>query len=327
MPETSHAISPKIVPEIIPEIRHVVVAVPTFKRPQMLERLLGALEKLETRAQVCVIVGDNDGENHQGFDLCEALKPHYRWPLTAIIVSERGISQNRNALAEAALAKPDTQFIAMLDDDEWPDPHWLDAFLDVQAETGADALHGAVLRAYDETRADWAKDWDGMGDLRGTTGPVAMIEGTGNVIMTRGCFDDLPRPWFDPGFALTGGEDRDFFFRLKQLGKTFAWADAAKVQATVPVTRASLGWALKRAYRVGNSDMRVFLKYRPAWPARTRELAKIAGAILLFPVLFVILGAIPNRRGEPLRKLARAAGKTAALFGRYYNEYAVVHGG
>ncbi|HET7335093.1 MAG TPA: glycosyltransferase family 2 protein [Rhizomicrobium sp.] len=318
-------------PEASPKICHVVVAVPTFKRPHMLERLLGALEKLETRAQVSVIVGDNDSENHQGFDLCESLKPHYRWPLIPIIVAERGIAQNRNALAEAALTLPDTQFIAMLDDDEWPDPHWLDAFLDVQAQTGADALHGAVLRAYDEERADlaegWAKNWDGMGDLRGATGPVAMIEGTGNVMMTRGCFDDLPRPWFDPGFALTGGEDRDFFFRLKQLGKTFAWADEAKVQASVPASRASLGWALKRAYRVGNSDMRVFLKYGPAWPARARELAKIAGAILLFPFLFAILVVVPNRRSEPLRKLARAAGKTAALFGRYYNEYAVVHGG
>jgi hypothetical protein len=29
---------------------------------------------------------------------------------------------------------------------------------------------------------------------------------------------------------------------------------------------------------------------------------------------------------QALCKLSRAAGKTAALFGRHYNEYAVIHG-
>jgi hypothetical protein len=98
------------------------------------------------------------------------------------------------------------------------------------------------------------------------------------------------------------------------------------VHAWVPASRANLRWALSRAYRVGNSDMRVFLKHKNSLAMRMREMAKIAGALLLFPFLFVILGFASNRAVDALRKLFRAAGKIAAIRGRYYDEYAVTHG-
>jgi len=305
----------------------VVVAIPSFRRPKWLERLLLALTKLETKANVSILVADNDCEKHEAFDLCARLRASgYRWRLDSIIVPERGIAQARNALVEHVLAHSRSQFIAMLDDDEWPEPYWLDAFLKVQTETNADALHGAVLRVFEQAPGRWASRCEGIADLRGVTGPADMIEGTGNVLMRRACFEDLGPPCFDPGFALTGGEDRDFFTRLRAQGKRFAWADEAVVHAFVPATRARFGWALARAYRVGNSDMRVFLKHGPRAAARARELAKIAAALLLFPPMLAILGAIPNRRAMPLTKLCRAAGKIAALFGSHYNEYATTHG-
>ena len=40
----------------------VIVAIPTFRRPQSLTRLLDALAKLETSAVVTVLVADNDAE-------------------------------------------------------------------------------------------------------------------------------------------------------------------------------------------------------------------------------------------------------------------------
>ena len=91
-------------------------------------------------------------------------------------------------------------------------------------------------------------------------------------------------------------------------------------------SRANLAWALKRAYSIGNSDMRVLLKHRPGVATRTREALKIAGALLLSLPLAVILTASPNRRLAPLTKIFRAAGKLAAMAGRHYNEYALVHG-
>src|SRR5262249_13750889 len=91
-------------------------------------------------------------------------------------------------------------------------------------------------------------------------------------------------------------------------------------------SRAGLGWGLKRAYRVGNSDMRVFLKHGHSLGDSAREMAKIAAALLLFPVLFVILALASNRAVDALRRLCRAAGKIAAISGRTYNGHAVTQG-
>src|SRR5580692_8271187 len=164
----------------------VIVAIPSFRRPKWLERLLLALEKLETDANVSVLVADNDSEKHEAFDLCARLKAgSYRWPLKSIIVKERGIAQARNALVDHLLTHSNAQFVAMLDDDEWPQPQWLDAFLETQRETQADALHGAVLRVFERAPGRWASNCEGIADLRGATGLIDMIEGTGNVFMRR----------------------------------------------------------------------------------------------------------------------------------------------
>lgn len=303
---------------------NVVVAIPTFRRPQSLTRLLAALEKLDTAAAVTVIVADNDSEKHEGLDACGKLTA-YRWPLDPFIAPERGIANVRNALVERALTH-ECDFIAMLDDDEWPDRLWLDAFLRAQAETGADALHGCILREFETMPGLIAARLDGIKPMHGLTGAVDMIPGTGNVIFRRACFADMPRPCFDPAFALCGGEDSDFFERLRRQGRRFAWSEEAVVHAWVPASRGNLKWALSRAYSVGNSDMRVFLKYPQTAAAHGIELAKIAGALLLSPLLFVILGGVSNRAVDALRKLFRAAGKIAAFRGRHYQEYTVIHG-
>lgn len=302
----------------------VTIAIPTFRRPQGLEKLLRALEQLETRASVSVLVADNDSDGLEGQKVCERLMGNYRWPLTSIVVSARGIAQNRNALVERALQNPRMEFLAMLDDDEWPVAGWLDALLRVLNETGADAVSGSVLREFESKPGRLAAYCDGIAPVRGKTGITHEIDSTANVLVRRSCFDSGRR--FDPEFALTGGEDREFFTGLALEGKRFAWADDAVVYAYIPTSRASLSWSLTRAYRAGNSDMRVMLKYGLSAGARAREIAKIAGAIVTAPFAFLIFIADASRSADAIRRVFRAAGKVAAFFGHHYNEYAVVHG-
>lgn len=304
----------------------IIVAIPTFRRPRGLERLLAALEQLETQAEVEVIVADNDAENREGFDLCVRLRDEYRWPLASIVVPERGIAAARNALVDFVLAHSRARFVAMLDDDEWPDPQWLDAFLKMQRDTRADAVRGTILREFEKQPGRWAARCPGIATIREKSGPTEFIDGAGNVFISRRCFEELPRPCFDPSFAMGGGEDTDFFLRLKRRGKRFAWADDAICREFVPASRANLRWVLARAYSIGNSDMRVFLKFAPARRERVLETARIAGAILLYPLLQILFAPVPERRAEPLCKLYRAMGKIAAVFGRHYHEYATVHG-
>jgi len=303
----------------------VTIAIPTFHRPKGLARLLDSIARLETAADVTVIVGDNDAEGRQGFAVCETLRERgYRWPLDAMVVAERGISQNRNALVARALSRPAMQFLIMIDDDEWVQPEWLDAFLRTQSQFEADAVEGRVVAVFkDETTT---RHYEGVTSDRGASGPMALLQSTANVLMTRRALEQIPPPHFDLQFALSGGEDKDFFVRLKAKGARFAWSAEAVIYADVPDSRAGARWALARAYRAGNSDMRVFLKHRSNLMAMLRELVKIAGALLLAPLTAVIFVASANRRRAALRKFFRAAGKVAALFGSHYQEYSVIHG-
>jgi GT2 family glycosyltransferase len=305
----------------------VVVAIPSFRRPQSLERLLLALERLATSAQVSVLVADNDAEQLEAVALCDTLRRRgYRWPLTCIIAAERGIAQARNALASHILTHSRADFVGMLDDDEWPSTDWLDAFLRVQKATETDALQGAVMRAFETPPHHQVQECHGIAPMRHGTGCISMIDSTSNVLVSRSCFEGLAPPCFDPAFALSGGEDRDFFERLRRQGRRFAWVDDAVAYAWVPSSRSTFGWVLQRAYRTGNSDMRVFLKHLQRGADLVPELAKIVGVALLYPLLLIAAAPFPHRRSRALCKLFRAAGKAAALSGHRYDEYAVVHG-
>ncbi len=306
-------------------VTEVVVAIPTFRRPQSLKRLLDALEKLETTAQIIVVVADNDAVSHAGYDLCREISSHYRWPLDPIIAEERGIAQVRNALVSRALGYPGAAFVAMLDDDEWPAPQWLEALLAVQKQTKADVVEGSILFERADGAAVFEPGFDGVSSMRRPTGPTAMLEGAGNILIARSCLDCLTAPWFDPAFALTGGEDRDFFERVKAAGGHFAWADAGLAYTIVPALRQSLAWVFKRAYSIGNTEMRIFLKYRPSLRMRLKEYGKITAALLAMPLFGLVMLTSPHRAADIWRRVFRNAGKLAALAGVTHRAYAVTH--
>ncbi len=287
----------------------VVIAIPTYKRPKCLARLLEAIAGLQGDAEISVLVADNDAQAHQGFDLCSQLAPAYRWPLRAVIENSRGIAQARNRLAAEALVG-DAQFIAMIDDDEWPAPQWIDAFLKAQRATEADVLQGSILFV---SNAAGPKP---VPDIRHPTGPIGMLEGAGNLLIRRRVLEETKAPWFDPDFALTGGEDRDFFMRLKFRGYRFAWADEARAFGEVAEIRQDLGWVLRRAYSNGNSDMRVLIKHGPGFSLIVREGAKIAGALLLSLPMALTLAFSPNHRRAPLHQILPGGGEADGDGGR-----------
>ena len=305
----------------------IAVVIPTYRRPRSLARLLKALEKITFDGDMTVIVADNDAYDQQGYELCLDLAARgYRWPLHSVLALERGIVQARNVLIATAMRDPDVRYLAMIDDDEWPSPQWLEELLRVRRDTGADAVGGSILFEHGSAPRVWSMGFDGVSSIRKPTGPIEMLEGAGNVLITRRCLQRLEGQWFDPAFALSGGEDRDFFERIKEAGGSFAWTDEGVAYTLVPPQRNGLGWTLKRAYGIGNADMRVFLKHHERVSARVWECLKVAGTFLVSPLLFVMLVAVPNRASDVLRRLWRNAGKLSAIFGRRYQGYAVTHG-
>jgi succinoglycan biosynthesis protein ExoM len=304
----------------------IAICIATRQRPQGITRTLRSLAALVTERELTVIVADNDGVKREGVAAAEALRAEdYRWPLELLTVPEPGIPQVRNTLVEAALRLPDIRFVAMLDDDEAADPHWLHAMLACQAATRADVVGGAVLREMEGEVAPWAARHPLLQPKsRGASGVVDLIDSTANVLIDAEALRALGDRPFDETMALTGGSDKQLFTRMARAGRRFAWAEDARVTELIPASRITSKWLLMRGYRIGMTDTITAMSHSTPLKVATAEATRIFGGFVLGS-----LGALTLDRGKRivrLGKLYRAAGKIAALTGNHYEEYRKVHG-
>ncbi|WP_022683974.1 glycosyltransferase family 2 protein [Sphingobium bisphenolivorans] len=305
----------------------IIVCIATCNRPQGLRRTLESITAQDTHHSLEILVADNDAIRQEGVATVEQIaSAGYRWPIKALLVAERGIPLVRNALVAAAVARPDTTHVAMLDDDEAASPGWIDAMIDTAARYGADVVGGAVLREMDSVIAPWAARHPLLQPKqRGRSGPVALIDSTANVLITANALRTMGAQPFDDRMALTGGSDKQLFTRMERKGFRFAWSEEAVVTELIPASRVTTKWLLMRGYRVGMTDMMVERFHKGRLRALAGEAHRIAGGFVVGS-----LGALATfdrgKRVERLGKLYRAAGKIAGLAGFHYEEYRKVHG-
>lgn len=302
-----------------------VVCIATYRRPAGLSRCLENIARMHTDRLLRVIVADNDADEAAGIAICGAAEAAgYPYPITSVRVAERGISQARNALVAEAIQDPRIRFIAMIDDDEWPEGRWLMSLLDVQQSSGADVVGGPVSRVFAKAVPNYLATANLADFASMKSGPVDIVDGTCNVLISADLFRSGKSPWFDPAFGLLGGEDTDFFLGLKLHGARFAWAPGAVVFEEMPGSRSSVAWMLQRAYRFGNTYMLVSLKHRPPGFGFGSEVLKIAGTLAFAAGTFGLFFWHPARRFEAARLVARVLGKLAALLGHRHAEYSAI---
>ena len=305
----------------------IIVCIATCNRPRGLRRTLESIAALNTGHRLEVLVADNDAEKREGMAVVERLASQgYRWPIEAIVVAARGIPLVRNALVAAALGRPGMTHVAMLDDDEAASPQWIDALVDAASQWNADVVGGAVLREMDSAVAPWAARHPLLqAKRRDTSGPVALVDSTANVLIAAPALRAMGERPFDERMALTGGSDKQLFSGMARKGFRFAWAEDALVTELIPASRVTAKWLLMRGYRLGMTDMMVERFHKGRLRTLIREMPRIAAGFLVGT-----LGAAATldrgKRVVRLGKLYRAAGKIAGLAGIHYEEYRKVHG-
>ena len=136
----------------------VAVCACTFRRPEGLAALLDGLrgQRFERIAapEVLVLIVDNEGSSRSQA-ICEAAASR-GLGVRYLAETRRGISFARNRGLDAV--PEDVDFIAMIDDDERPEPDWLEELLLAQAATGADVVQGRVRPAFAPGAPAWIRD-------------------------------------------------------------------------------------------------------------------------------------------------------------------------
>lgn len=232
----------------MPAVPSIVIGIPTYRRPEQLADLLRSLVPELPPESTRIIVGDNDC----GSDAPRVVAPFARegLPVSVVPVPERGISQVRNALIRhATLSCPAWEYLVMLDDDGTVCPGWFSALLDGARRYDADVAAGPVLGDLPEDASLLARNSVYGGRARYPSGPVPMLNGAQNIVLSRRICDALGDPWFDIALGRSGGEDYHFFRRIATRGGRLAWCDDAHVLEPTPPDRLRWRPLLRRTFR------------------------------------------------------------------------------
>lgn len=308
----------------------LVVAAATFNRPKGLALLLDHLERQqfsgsEPRIEVVIVDNSPDG-NARVF--VEARAKNFRWPLHFAHEQARGIAQARNrALDEAAAV--DAAWLAFIDDDEYPDPHWLEHMTRMAATTGATAVVGALLPDFETPPPRWIEDGGFLAIKKYEEGQPLDFGNTSNVLFDLR-FARRHAIRFDLAFALTGGEDTLFFEDVQRAGGSIVFCRSAVVHESIVADRARLGWLVRRWIRSGNTDGRIVMRAKPGPAARAVTVfggglvrMAVGGglALLTSPLALTGRAHVP---AEHLRVASRGVGFAMSALGSTIEEYRTV---
>ncbi|MFN3669557.1 MAG: glycosyltransferase family 2 protein [Brevundimonas sp.] len=285
----------------------VAVIVPTLRRPESLERALRSLfaqTGVDARVSAIVVVDNDPGGSAAA--TVEGLRAGSPWTLTYVHAPKPGVATARNA----GLAETDAPLIAFLDDDEAAAPDWLAALLKARDETGADAVFGPITGRAPEAQA-WLKPY--LERFFGREGPprTQVIDhpyGCGNSLLTRGAALPGAAP-FDVGADHAGGEDDALFAALAARGGRFGWAADAWVEEFAPAHRATLRYALARAFAYGQGPSQTAAAARN-WPGVARWMAIGAAQAVVWGAASAALTLIRSpKRADMYDRTARGVGK------------------
>jgi glycosyltransferase involved in cell wall biosynthesis len=229
---------------------HISVCICTFKRPELLRQLLEALERQQTEDlfTFSVVVADNDPAQ-SARQVVDLFLSTARIQVTYCFETELNIALARNKALENATG----EFIAFIDDDEFPVDDWLWNLFKTLSSHGVEGVLGPVKPYFQPEPPRWVIDGKFFERPTYPTGYKLNYTETrtGNVLFARKILDGLEVP-FRPQFN-TAGEDVDFFRRMMEKGYKFIWCEQGFVFEVVPADRCSRSYLLKRALLRGSN--------------------------------------------------------------------------
>lgn len=294
----------------------IVVCVPCFRRPQHLRRTLESLADQRTDRRFAVVMVENDASGCGSVPVATEFLRAGRFAGLCVVEPRQGNCHAINAAFETAQATfPAATHFLMIDDDEIASRDWLEQMARAAEVTGADIVGGPVLQSFDDDTKRGLQRHPAFLPAYDSSGPVPIIYGCGNCLITRPVFERLAGPAFDPRFNFLGGGDVDFFTRSRREGMKFHWVAEAVIVETVPIARTHPGWLALRGLRIGAINYHVQRKAaRTPW-LRARLLAKILALLPLSVVRAVRLFLTEHKPLIALHPMIVAAGGVLAAIG------------
>ena len=232
---------------------HICVCICTYKRPELLERLLSKLELQNTEGlfDYSIVIVDND-KLKSGKQAVQSYAAQSNLSINYYVQPEQNIALARNSTIENSRGN----FIGFIDDDEFPDQNWLLNLYKAINSYRSDGILGPVIPHFEKPPPKWVLKGGFFDRPTHLTGHIMEWRDTrtGNALLKKELFRD-GKPWFDPIFG-SGGEDRDFFRRKIEDGYVFVWCNEAPVYELIPPERCKKSFMLRRALLRGQGALK-----------------------------------------------------------------------
>ena len=230
-----------------PAVVHIAICVCTYKRPLPLKRLLLDLNGQETGGlfTYSIVVVDNDEARSAESTVAE-VRPSATVSIKYDVEPRRSIALARNKV----VANAEGEYLAFIDDDEFPASNWLLTLFKTCGQFQADGVLGPVKRHFDEAPPAWLEK-SRLYDRR--VNPSGMLvhwkeARTGNVLLKKRVIAGDITPFRS---EFRAGEDQDFFRRKIEDGFVFIWSSDAVVFETIPPARWKRGYVMRKAMLQG----------------------------------------------------------------------------
>lgn len=304
----------------------LTIAITTFHRAEQLRALLDVLRDVVRDVTVArpeittgLLVVDNDpaGSGRPALGANGAAR--------YVIEPRPGIAAARNR----ALDEAGTDLLVFIDDDELPEPGWLDALLDTRTRFAADAVAGRVVTRFHEDIDPWIAaggflDRSFRDDV--ATGGALSSAATNNLLLDLRTVRRLGLR-FDEAFGISGGEDSMFTSLFVRRGARLVWCAEAVVVDVLSPDRHNRRWMLRRSFGFGTNEARIAITLAGSGRSRLAlRLSLCAGgcARLALGVTWHLYGRLTGnltKRVTGLRVCARGLGRILGSVGYTHRAY------
>jgi len=295
------------------------ICIATYKRRELLEKLLDSLskQKLPDLVELEVIIVDND-KSESAKEVVERAEKKLGLNLKYFTQAIKNISLTRNV----SVAEAKGEYILFIDDDEIASSEWISHLHNVLFKYNADAVFGRVVSYFEPNEPEWIKNCFIYNRGSPKTGTRAINTRTGNVMIKSSLLRTVEGP-FEPAYGLTGGSDTKLFDLLKKNGAKYINCYEAVTYEYVSPERANLKWLFIRAFRGGNDFVRREIEFQKKHKFTTRIHFLSIGIVCSITSLF--LSAIfffnKTKRLNWALKFSANWGKVAAICGYSLEEY------
>jgi succinoglycan biosynthesis protein ExoM len=286
--------------------KHIAVCICTYQRPALLRQTLeGVTAQLTEGAfTLSVVVSDNDPAR-SAEQMTRDFASTAPVPVVYCAEPRRNIALARNMALQNACG----DFIAFIDDDEFPEKDWLLKLYRTWEKYQVAGVLGPVESHFEHEPPAWLRKgrfYDRPKHATGFVMPWYECR-TGNVLLERTKLHELS-PVFSEEYAMAG-EDMDFYRRMINNGHQFIWCNEAIAYEVVPPSRWKRKFLLRRAFFRGGLSLQ---HPQGRWRGVAKAVLAVPAYTLALPFLLIAGHHLFMRY---LAKLCDHAGRLLACVG------------